>query len=223
MNLEILDDAEAVASAAADLLVTARGNVVLSGGSTPKRAYALAAQRREHWADTRLWLGDERHVPPDDERSNARMIREELLHRISRANLPRFEPVDTELDLEGAAADYEARLRDAGPLDLALMGLGPDAHTASLFEGKPAVRETSRRVVAVPEAGLEPFVARVTLTLAAFNAAREVVFLVAGSDKAEALARAFGDPADSSAPAALVRPSSGGLRVLADIAAARLI
>ena len=103
------------------------------------------------------------------------------------------------------------------------MGLGPDAHTASLFPGKPALQETARLAVAVPEAGLEPFVARVTLTLAAFNAAREVVFLVAGSDKAEALARAFGDPADSSAPAALVRPSSGGLRVLADIAAARLI
>lgn len=223
MRLEVLDDAEAVASAAADLLAAARGNVALSGGSTPRRAYALAAQRREDWAGIRLWLGDERHVGPDDERSNAKMVREELLHRIPLASRPRFEPVDTTLDLERAAADYEARLGAAGPLDLALMGLGPDAHTASLFPGKPALQETARLAVAVPEAGLEPFVARVTLTLAAFNAARAVVFLVAGADKAEALARAFGDVSDPAAPSAHVRPAGGTLRVLADRAAASRI
>lgn len=220
MRIEILDDAEAVASAAADRLAAARGNVALSGGSTPRRAYALAAQRRGTWAGVRLWLGDERHVAAGDERSNARMVREELLQRIPRAHLPLFEPVDTELDPEDAAADYEARLRDAGPLDVAFMGLGPDAHTASLFPGKPALQETTRLAVAVPEAGLAPFVARVTLTVPAFNAAHEVVFLVAGEEKADALARAFGEPADPNAPSAHVRPASGGLLVLADRAAA---
>lgn len=218
MRLEVLDDAEAVASAAADRLAAARGNVALSGGSTPRRAYALAAQRRENWADTRLWLGDERHVGSDDERSNARMVREEL-----GPSAP-VEDVRTELGLKPAAADYAARLGvalgEGGRLDLALMGLGPDGHTASLFPGKPAVQETSRLAVAVPEAGLEPFVARVTLTLAAFNAAKEVVFLVTGNEKAEAMRRAFGEPADPSAPSAHVRPSGGALLVLADRAAA---
>jgi 6-phosphogluconolactonase len=167
-----------------------------------------------------LWLGDERHVPADDERSNALMVREQLLTRIPRATLPGFEPVDTALDLEAAAADYEERFRPVGRLDLALMGLGPDSHTASLFPGKPAVDVTGRLALAVPEAGLEPFVPRVTLTVEAFNAAREIVFLVSGADKADALARAFGDTPDPDAPAARIRPVDGRLLVLADRAAA---
>ena len=100
------------------------------------------------------------------------------------------------------------------------MGLGPDGHTASLFPGKPAVAETQRYAVGVPEAGMEPMVERVTLTLRLFNTAREVVFLVAGADKAEAVARVFGDPPDESAPAALVRPGAGTLLVVLDAPAA---
>ena len=224
MNLEVFADKEGVAARAAEILADASGHVALSGGSTPKRAYALAAERRSDWRGLTLWLGDERHVAPDDADSNGRMVREELLTRIPRAQVPAFEPVDTSCDLEGAAADYGRRLRDAlgaeGALDLALMGLGPDGHTASLFPGKPEVEEAHHRAVAVPVAGLEPHVPRISLTLPVFNAARLVVFLVAGEDKAEAMGRAFGDPPDRSSPAARVRPISGKLVVLADEAAA---
>jgi 6-phosphogluconolactonase len=220
VTIEILDDAAAVAERAARLLADARGHVALSGGSTPKAAYARAAELRDDWTGVTLWLGDDRHVPTDDERSNARMVREELLTKLPRATLPRFEPVDTTLDLAAAADDYERRLRPVERLDLALMGLGPDGHTASLFPGKPALEVTGRLAVGVPEAGMEPYVPRVTLTFEVFNAARDVVFLVAGEDKAGALARAFGNTPDPDVPSARIRPVGGRLLVLADRAAA---
>jgi 6-phosphogluconolactonase len=222
VRLEILETPEAVADRAACILASAHGHVALSGGSTPKAAYERAAELREDWAGVTLWLGDERHVPADDERSNARMVREHLLTRIPRATLPHFEPVDTALDLDHAARDYDHRLEAVARLDLALMGLGPDSHTASLFPHKPALA-AGGRAVAVPEAGLEPFVPRITLTVDFFNAARDVVFLVAGEDKADALARAFGDTPDPEAPAARIRPVDGRLLVLADRAASARI
>lgn len=220
-ELRVLDGPDEVASAAAGLLVEharAGHHVALSGGSSPKAAYRLAADRLDDWSGATLWLGDDRAVPADDERSNFRMVREQL------GDGAPLERVRTELGPDAAAADYEARLRaalgDAPALDLALMGLGPDAHTASLFGGKPAVEERERLVVGVPEPGMDPRVPRVTMTLPLFNAAAEVVFLVAGADKAEAMARAFGPQPDPSAPSALVRPASGRLVVLCDEAAA---
>jgi 6-phosphogluconolactonase len=215
------------AAEVADLLVDiacAGGHVALSGGSTPKRAYELAAQRDVDLSAATLWLGDERMVPEDDERSNLRMVRQALTDRLPEDRRPRLMPVDTSLSPEAAAAAYEYELLQTighhPRLDLALMGLGPDAHTASLFPGKPAAGETQRFAVGVPEAGMEPHVPRVTLTLRLFNTAREVVFLVAGADKAEAVARAFGDPPDESAPAARVRPGAGTLVVVLDRPAA---
>lgn len=221
MNLQVYADRDAVAAAAAERLVAAAGNVVLAGGSTPKQAYALVGERRRDWSQTRLWLSDERHVPAGDERSNLGMVRAAL-----GSDAP-LEAVDTSQVPDAAAADYETRLRDAlagrPGVDLLLTGLGPDGHTASLFPDQPAVGERTRFVVGVPEAGMEPHVARVTLTLPVFHAAREVVFLVAGADKADAMLRAFGDPPDASVPAALARPQEGRLTVLADRdAAARL-
>ena len=215
------------AAEVADLLVDiacAGGHVALSGGSTPKRAYELAAQREPDLSAATLWLGDERMVPEEDDRSNLRMVREALNDRLHEERRPRLMPVDTSLSPEAAAAAYEDELlRTIGHhprLDLALMGLGPDGHTASLFPGKAAVAETQRFAVGVPDAGMEPLVPRVTLTLRLFNTAREVVFLVSGADKAEAVARAFGDPPDESAPAALVRPGAGTLVVVLDAPAA---
>ncbi len=211
MDIEIVEDKDAVARRAADLLVAARGHVALSGGSTPKQAYALAAGA--DFSGVTFWLGDERFVPIDDDDSNAGMVRASL----------GLEPelVRTDLDLEAAAADYGRRFKaGGGRLDLALMGLGPDGHTASLFPGKPALDEDHHLVVAVPEPGLDPRVPRVTMTYPAFAAARDVVFLVAGADKADAMARAFGDDPDLSAPAARIRPRSGRLLVIADRAAA---
>jgi 6-phosphogluconolactonase len=227
VDLRVLDDADAVAHAAADMLVAAAkagGQIALSGGSTPKRAYRLAAEALQDWSNARLWLGDERHVPADDERSTARMVHEQLLDRLPEGGRPDFEPVRTDLPLEQAANDYEVRLRgalrDGAGLDLALMGLGPDSHTASLFPGKPAVGERERWVVEVPEAGMEPYVPRVTMTLPVFDHARLVVFLIAGEEKADAVVRAFGDPPDPSSPSAHVSPLTGKLVILADRAAA---
>jgi 6-phosphogluconolactonase len=224
IEIRIVDDP---ASEVADLLVDvacAGGHVALSGGSTPRRAYELAAAGDDDLSAATLWLGDERVVAPDDERSNLRMVREALTERLPEERRPRLMPVDTALGTDAAAAAYDALLRETlgnhPRLDLALMGLGPDAHTASLFPGKPALQESQRFAVGVPEAGMEPFVPRVTLTLPVFNTAREVVFLVAGADKAEAVRRAFGTPPDPTAPSAHVRPGAGTLTVVLDRAAA---
>jgi 6-phosphogluconolactonase len=224
IDVRVVDDP---AAEVADLLVdvaAAGGHVALAGGSTPRRAYELAAQSDADLSAATLWLGDERVVPPEDERSNARMVRESLCERLPDERRPRLLPVDTALGHDAAAAAYEALLRQTlgnhPRVDLALLGLGPDAHTASLFPGKPALHETRRLAVGVPEAGMEPQVPRVTLTLPLFNTAREVVFLVAGADKAEAVRRAFGDPPDPSAPAAHVRPGAGTLTLVLDAPAA---
>jgi 6-phosphogluconolactonase len=224
IDVRVVDDP---AAEVADLLVdvaAAGGHVALSGGSTPRRAYELAAETDADLSAATLWLGDERCVPPEDDRSNVRMVRESLCERLPEERRPRLFPVDTALGHDAAAAAYEALLRETlgnhPRVDLALMGLGPDAHTASLFPGKPAVQETQRLAVGVPEAGMEPQVPRVTLTLPLFNTAREIVFLIAGADKADAVRRAFGDPPDPSAPAAHVRPGAGTLTLVLDAAAA---
>lgn len=226
LELRVVDDP---AQAGAELLARAAAagaHIALSGGSTPKRAYELAAAMGADWAGAVLWFGDDRCVPPDDERSNYRMVREALLDRVDPA--PETHRIEGELDPHAAADAYELKLRDAfggsrPTLDLALMGLGPDMHTASLFPGQPALGERERAAVAVEQAGMEPYVPRVTLTLPVFNAAREVVFLVTGADKAEAVAGAFGGAPRPEAPASLVQPDGGRLVLLCDPgAAARL-
>jgi 6-phosphogluconolactonase/glucosamine-6-phosphate isomerase/deaminase len=145
------------AAEVAELLVdvaAAGGHVALSGGSTPRRAYELAAQSDADLSAATLWLGDERVVPLDDERCNLRMVRESLTDRLPQERRPRLMAVDTALGHDAAAAAYETLLRETlgnhPRLDLALLGLGPDGHTASLFPGKPAVQESRRLVVGVP-------------------------------------------------------------------------
>jgi 6-phosphogluconolactonase len=129
-----------------------------------------------------------------------------------------------ELGHERGADAYEAlvrdRLGDEPRWDLLLLGLGPDSHCASLFPGKPEVEVADRLVVGVPEAGMEPQVPRISLTLPAINAARHVVFLVTGESKRDAVRRAFGEDPDMSSPAAHVRPHDGELTVYLDPAAA---
>jgi 6-phosphogluconolactonase len=217
------DPAATVAELLLDI-ACAGGHIALSGGSTPKRAYELVSQTDADLSAATLWLGDERVVPPDDERCNLRMVRAALCERLPEERRPQLMEVDTSLGHDAAAAAYDALLRanvgNHPRLDLALMGLGPDGHTASLFPGKPALQERHRFAVGVPEAGVEPYVPRVTLTLPLFNTAREVVFLVAGADKASAVARAFGAVPDESVPAALVRPGAGTLTLVLDQAAA---
>jgi 6-phosphogluconolactonase len=223
-EVRVLDDP---AEAAADLLArhaAAGHHIALTGGSTPRAAYERAAAADLDWSGATLWFGDERCVPPDDELSNYAMAKAALLDRIP-GPPPTVERVACERGPDRGADDYEARLREtfgAGTpsLDLVLLGLGPDGHCASLFPGKPEVEEAERLVVGVPEAGLEPFVPRVSFTLPLIDAAREIAFLVVGAGKADAVARAFGGAGDPATPASLVAPASGSLTVLVDPAAA---
>ena len=210
MRIEVVDDP---AEVVAELLLATAGHVVLTGGSTPKRAYELAAHG--DWSGRTLWFGDERRVPPDHEWSNYRMADEALLSRLD----PRPEALRME-DADSYEALVRERLGDEPRWDLLLLGLGPDSHCASLFPGKPEVEVTDRLVVDVPEAGMEPQVPRITLTLPAINAARHIVFLVTGESKREAVRRAFGDEPDPTSPAAHVRPADGELTVYLDPAAA---
>lgn len=193
------------------------GHVALAGGSTPRRAYELAAFLQPDWHRVEVWWGDERCVPPDDARSNYRLVRESLLDALAR--LPAaVHRIRGEIDPERAAAEYDETLRGVA-LDLALLGLGADGHTASLFPGSPALEERERLAVAA-EPGLDPLVPRVTMTIPALTAARSVVFLAVGEDKAEAAARAFGGKADAATPASLVRSAEGETVAILDRAAA---
>jgi 6-phosphogluconolactonase len=209
---------ENVAAAAAERIAAvaeAGGSVVLAGGSTPRRAYELASGA--DWSAARVWFGDERCVPPEDERSNFRMARESLLDRLSEPPLAVFR-MRGELEPAEAARHYAAELfeHDAEPFDLLLLGIGGDGHTASLFPGKPAVEERNQLVAAVPEAGLEPFVPRISLTIPALVRAREIVFLVAGEGKQRAVQQSFRTQ-HSMTPAGIVaRKAHGRVTVLLD-------
>jgi 6-phosphogluconolactonase len=163
----------------------AGGHVALAGGSSPQRAYE--AVREEDWSRTTFWLVDDRAVPPDHEDSNHRMIMESLAP-------PNLERMETELGAEAAAARYDARLEGVG-IDLMILGMGPDGHLASLFPGRPELEVRDRRVVAVPEAGMEPYVPRVTMTLPMIASARRRVFAVSGEEKRDALLRVSELPA----------------------------
>ena len=216
-----------VAGAAAERIaarVRAGGHIALSGGSTPKAAHQKVAQMGLDWSGTQVWFGDERAVGPEHEHSNYRMARESLLDHIE-GDGPVVHRIQGELGQHEAAAAYEAELResfgDREPvLDLLLLGLGPDGHTASLFPRDEALNERERLAVGVDVPGMAPLVPRVTLTLPVLDAAHEVVFLISGDDKAEAAARAFADAPSPDTPAGLVDPGHGTLTVLIDAAAA---
>ena len=221
MNVELVvaRDAEEAARRTAELLAEAAssgGHIAFSGGSTPRRAYELAAELQPDWSRVDAWLGDERCVPADDELANVRLVREALVARAS--SPPRLHPVETERPPDEAAAAYDRALEGV-VLDLALQGLGPDGHTASLFPGASALAEREARAVAAG-AALAPYVDRVTMTVPMLCAAREVVFLVVGGDKAEAARRAFAEPPSPSTPASLVRSTNGQTVLILDRAAA---
>ena len=189
-------------------------DIAFSGGSAPGPAYELAAELEPDWSQAAAWWGDERCVPPDDERSNYRLVRETLLERLEVA--PRvLHRIRGELGGEAAAAEYDGLLEGV-ELGLAFQGIGPDGHTASLFRGSPALQERERRAVAVPHTDVE----RVTMTLPVLCGARQVVFLALGEAKAEAVARAFAGQPDPEVPASLVRSEHGETTVLLDRAAA---
>jgi 6-phosphogluconolactonase len=215
-QLHVVDDPAAVVAQLIVEEVRRGGAIVLTGGSTPARAYELAAFAEPNWRKASIWWGDERCVPPGDERSNYALARRTLLDRL--LHQPHVNRIRGELPPVEAAEAYDAAL-DGVELDLLLLGLGPDAHVASLFPGTPQLAERSRRVTFGP-AGLEPFVERVTMTLRTLLGARRMVVLVTGASKAEAVERAFRGPIDESAPASLLRTGEAPLDVYLDPAAA---
>lgn len=185
----ILEDPAALAAAAARLVAdeirAGLRSLVLTGGTTPGRAYEILARAGLGWGRVSVLFGDERCVPPDDPESNYRMARETLLDRVSPANIHRMA---AELGAEEAAAAYAPMVALYEPLDLVLLGIGEDGHTASLFPGNPAL-EAAGLAVAVHGAPKPP-PDRVSLTLGALRSARRVVILAAGEGKAEAVAAA---------------------------------
>lgn len=204
----IVEDAAALAETAARRLITrvnaqTRTAVCLTGGSSPQALYRLLGEppwRGEvPWDRVHWFIGDERFVSETDPLSNMGTARRLLLDRV-RAPRGNIHPIPTDANYpEGAARLYaddlatfygSDRLDPARPLfDLVLMGLGGDGHTASLFPQSPALNETERWVLAVPKAGMEPFVPRVTLTFPALAATREMLFLVDSADKRAILGR----------------------------------
>ncbi len=235
-RVERVADRAALARTAAEEVVQRAARAVeergafalaLAGGSTPRALYQLLAdpaapyRGRIPWAAVDVFFGDERAVPPDDAQSNYGMARAALLDHVPVGSVHR---IHGERGAPAAASSYQADLLahfGAGgtpALDLVLLGLGTDGHTASLFPGSPALRERRRWVVDAP--GPPPSTERITLTIPVLEAARAALFLVAGADKAEPLRRWVKPRAgEEPIPAARVR-FGGSLRVLADGAAA---
>jgi 6-phosphogluconolactonase len=207
--VDVVDDPARVCAERLGAQARAGGSIVLTGGSTPKRAYEIAAELEPDWSRVDVWWGDERCVPAADERSNYGMAKAALLDRLTVAprSVHRME----------SAVQYARELAGVGTFDLVLLGLGPDGHVASLFPNFPTLDVTDRDVVGTP-AGHEPFVDRITLTLPRLRNAREVLFLVTGEDKADAVARALAGGPSPDTPGSLVRGER--TRAILDSAAA---
>ena len=224
VDVRVLDDPAAECAALLCEAASAGQHVVLTGGSTPGVAYERAAGMGADWSGAKIWFSDERCVPPEDELSNYRLAKESLLDRLDGAQ-PEVHRIRAERGPHAGADDFDRDLRESlgeqlPQLDLMLLGLGPDAHVASLFPGHDTLDVQDRVVVGEDEAGLEPFVPRISLTLPALCNGRHIVFLVTGEGKAEAVAWSFGGRAAPDAPGSLVRPHSGELVLLLDEAAA---
>jgi len=219
IEILVVDDPAQVVAERLAAAARAGGHVVLTGGSTPRLAYEQAAALEADWSRVELWWGDERCVPPDDENSNYGMAKHALLDRVTTGAVHRMRG---ELGREQGAELYEHELGSLERFDLMLLGLGPDGHVASLYPEQPTLEETERRVVGA-EAKLEPYVDRITLTLPMLRGAREVLFLVAGEDKADAAKRAFAGEPSRSTPGSLVRATHGTTTAVLDAAAARYL
>jgi 6-phosphogluconolactonase len=235
-DVRVQPDLDRLSAAAAALIVDKleraqadhpRATIALSGGSTPRKLYADLGRHpwreRIDWQRLHVFVVDERFVPPEDDESNQRMIRETLL---ATSPLPEgnFHPMPfIPNNPERAAREYEQELaaffgRDKLPtLDVALMGMGPDGHTASLFPGTRAVEIIDRWVA--PTINPSGPSQRLTLTLPVINAARNVIYLVAGGDKSETV-RSVIEEQPPAFPTSHVAPTSGELIWLLDRAAA---
>jgi 6-phosphogluconolactonase len=212
----------AVGDRLADEIVSAvalrgRADIVVSGGGTGIKLLARLHDDRIDWSKVHVFFGDERYVPEADDERNDKQAREALLDRIDipAANVHAMPAADGEFgdDLGAAALAYEqvlagqAELDEPTPVfDVHLLGMGPEGHVNSLFPHTPAVRETARMVVGVPDSPKPP-PQRITLTLPAIQRSREVWLVVSGDGKAGAVAAAVGgaDPDDCPAAGAVGR------------------
>ncbi len=195
MNIHPCADAKAVAQYAADAVVKAaaaaiaeRGvfHWVLAGGTTPKRCYELLRDADMNWSNVHVWFGDERCLPVGDAERNDRMADEALLNHVP-VPAAQIHRMEAEMGPEIAAARYAALLVDAPAMDLILLGMGEDGHTASLFPANPAL-DDPRLAVPVFDSPKPP-PERVSMGYAVFNAARRCLIMVAGKGKADAISR----------------------------------
>lgn len=238
-DIQIFSDLEEVSHAAASLIVKIaavsiqeRGRflIALSGGQTSRRTYEFLASNEfrgaADWRKFQVFWGDERFVSPDDPRSNQRMARTAWLEHVP---IPagQIHPIPHFPDASTAASAYENVLRQRFPaheagFDLTILGLGADAHTASLFPKNSVLTETDRWVCPVQVPGQD--VLRITLTPLILNRSRQILFLVCGSEKAKALKSIFHTPENPMLyPAQLIRPVGGQIQWLADKEAASLL
>jgi 6-phosphogluconolactonase len=241
VTIKVSPDTAALAAATAELFtesaktaVAARGvaRIAVSGGSTPKIVFKMLADPSHPfltevpWDKLQLYWVDERCVPPDHAESNYRMTKEAMLTQIPlpAANVHRMEG---ELDPEEAASKYEAEIRNSFKLegaetptfDLVLLGMGPDGHTASLFPHTEGLNEMAR--IVIPNHVPQKDAWRVTLTWPVIVQGREVAFLIEGKEKTEMAKTVFTGPYDPETyPAQLIRPASGKLTLMMDVAAA---
>lgn len=217
VELHVVEDPAAAVGELLAHQASRGGAIVLTGGSAPGPAYERAAALQPDWSGTTVWWGDDRCVPPDDERSNYLLAERTLLSRLAAAPAE-IHRIRGELAPEAAAAELDEALAGV-ELDFLLLGLGPDGHMASLFPGSPQLAVTDRHATSGP-AGLEPWVDRVTFTLPTIQSAKRIVFIVVGADKAEAAAQAFAADPSPAVPASLSRLAPVAVEVFLDAPAA---
>ena len=237
--IKVFADLQALSHAAARLFAAEarraieardRFGVLLAGGETPRCTYEILARQPLRdlvpWEQVHFFWGDERYVPADDPRNNARMARQALLDHVP-VQATQIHSIPYRSSSRESAVEYEEILRaffGGGPprFDLVFLGLGENGHTASLFPGTIALAERKRWVVEVSPAG--EVMHRLTLTPPVINQAALVVFLVSGAGKSRILREALEDPPSPQLiPARLIRPADGELLWLVDRAAARLL
>jgi 6-phosphogluconolactonase len=189
VEFTVLDSAEDVAAAGASEIASTIADgartLVLAGGTTPRRCYELLTRFEVEWGRVTILFGDERCVRPDHPDSNYRMAREAMLDRVAPATVHR---IPAELGPDEAAGLYSHVVSALAPLDIVLLGVGEDGHTASLFPGHPAVHAKGW-AIGIRDSPKPP-PQRVTLTLSTLSGARRVIFLATGAGKAEAVAKA---------------------------------
>lgn len=238
VEIKACDDEEELAAVAADLFVERseqalgrRGRflVALSGGTTPRRLYALLASPaycdRVDWKRTEVFWVDEQCVPPDHPESNYRMANELLLSKVPLEE-KQIHRIRGEEDPEIAATYYGMEVSNYMPkslftFDLAVLGMGVDGHTASLFPGAPAVSETERVAVVVEHKGQQH--RRITVTMPVLNHVVTALFLVAGPEKAATVREILDKGNPRGCPAGMVLPAKGELFWCLDRKAASLL